>query len=128
MVNDRLITVGCGPDRDRWRCEVRIGDDPDATRHQVTVRDEDLIRLAPAGTSDLRGCGRGDHQALGIRRHNMSVALHDGFIASWARPGLEGLSGATGLRTGTGRHGNTVRARCHIPGQQSGSERADAIR
>lgn len=51
MVDDRLITVGCEQDRDRWRCEVRIGDDPDATRHQVTVRDEDLLRLAPAGTS-----------------------------------------------------------------------------
>jgi hypothetical protein len=51
MVDDRLITVGCEPDRDRWHCEVRVGDDPDATRHQVTVRDEDLLRLAPAGTS-----------------------------------------------------------------------------
>jgi len=51
IVDDRLITVGCEPDRDRWRCEVRIGDGPDATRHQVAVRDEDLLRLAPAGTS-----------------------------------------------------------------------------
>jgi hypothetical protein len=51
MVDDRLIRVGCERDRDRWRCEVRVGDDPDATRHQVTVRDEDLLRLAPAGTS-----------------------------------------------------------------------------
>lgn len=51
MVDDRLITVGCEPDRDRWRCEVWIGDDPDATRHQVTVRDEDLLRLARVGTS-----------------------------------------------------------------------------
>lgn len=51
MADDRLITVGCEPDCDRWRCEVRIGDDPDATRHQVTVRNEDLVRLAPAETS-----------------------------------------------------------------------------
>ena len=51
MVDDRLITVGCEADRDRWRCEVRIGDDPDATRHLVTVQDEDLLRLVPAGTS-----------------------------------------------------------------------------
>ena len=46
-----MITVGCRADRGRWRCEVRIGDDPDATRHQVAVSDEDLVRLAPAGTS-----------------------------------------------------------------------------
>jgi hypothetical protein len=51
MVDDRLIRVGCERDRDRWRCEVRIGDGPGATRHQVTVRDKDLLRLAPAGTS-----------------------------------------------------------------------------
>ena len=46
-----MITVSCESDRDRWRCEVRIGDDPDATRHQVAVSDEDLVKLAPAGTS-----------------------------------------------------------------------------
>jgi hypothetical protein len=46
-----MITVSCEADRDGWRCEVRIGDDPDATRHQVAVSDEDLVRLAPAGTS-----------------------------------------------------------------------------
>ena len=46
-----MITVGCRADRDGWRCEVRIGDDPEATRHQVTVSDEDLVRLAPAGTN-----------------------------------------------------------------------------
>ena len=46
-----VITVSCTSDRDRWRCEVRIGDDSDATRHQVTVSDEDLVKLAPAGTS-----------------------------------------------------------------------------
>jgi hypothetical protein len=46
-----VITVSCTSDRDRWRCEVRIGDDSYATRHQVTVSDEDLVKLAPAGTS-----------------------------------------------------------------------------
>lgn len=46
-----MITVGCKADRDGWHCEVRVGDDPEATRHQVAVTDEDLARLAPAGTS-----------------------------------------------------------------------------
>jgi len=46
-----MITVACSADRDGWLCEVRIGDDPEATRHQVTVSDEDLARLAPGGTS-----------------------------------------------------------------------------
>jgi len=46
-----MITVGCQADRDGWRCEVRIGDDPAATWHQVVVAGKDLIQLAPAGTS-----------------------------------------------------------------------------
>lgn len=46
-----LIIVSCEPDGDDWRCSVTIGDDPAATRHQVAVSDEDLVRLAPAGTS-----------------------------------------------------------------------------
>jgi len=46
-----MITVSCESDRDRWRCEVRIGDDADATRHQVAVSDEDVVKLAPTGTS-----------------------------------------------------------------------------
>jgi len=45
-----MITVRCQADRDGWHCEVRVGDDPAATRHQVVVADEDLVRLAPAGT------------------------------------------------------------------------------
>lgn len=46
-----LMTVSCEPDGDDWRCTVTIGDDPAATRHQVAVSGEDLVRLAPAGTS-----------------------------------------------------------------------------
>jgi hypothetical protein len=46
-----LIIVSCEPDGDDWRCTVTVGDDPAATRHQVAVSDEDLVRLAPAGTS-----------------------------------------------------------------------------
>ena len=46
-----MISVSCRPDGNDWHCEVRIGDDPDATRHQVAVSVEDLVRLAPAGTS-----------------------------------------------------------------------------
>jgi hypothetical protein len=46
-----MITVGCQADRNGWHCEVQIGDDSAATRHQVVVSDEDLVRLAPAGIS-----------------------------------------------------------------------------
>jgi hypothetical protein len=46
-----LIIVSCEPDGDDWRCTVTIGGDPAATRHQVAVSDEDLVRLAPTGTS-----------------------------------------------------------------------------
>jgi hypothetical protein len=46
-----MITVGCQADRNGWHCEVQIGDDSAATRHRVAVSEEDLVRLAPAGTS-----------------------------------------------------------------------------
>ena len=42
-----MITVSCEPDGDDWRCSVTIGDDSRATRHQVTVRAENLRRIAP---------------------------------------------------------------------------------
>ena len=74
MLDDRLITVSCEPDRDRWRCEVRIGDDPDATRHQVTVRDEDLLRLAPAGTSVERVVEASFVFLLERERHRIDVS------------------------------------------------------
>lgn len=44
----RPIDVQCQPDgAGGWRCEVAVGDDPAATRHDVSVEPETLARLAP---------------------------------------------------------------------------------
>jgi hypothetical protein len=49
-VAETEISVGCLPEADGWRCDVRIGDDPAATEHEVRVDREALTHLAPQGT------------------------------------------------------------------------------
>ncbi|MGH2429603.1 MAG: hypothetical protein ACRDGV_12140 [Candidatus Limnocylindria bacterium] len=51
MTNEAL-TVSCEPHADGWRCVVRIGDDADATEHDVLVDRETLGFLAPGAEPD----------------------------------------------------------------------------
>jgi hypothetical protein len=44
------IAVRCTTTGDSFRCQVSVGDDPAATRHEVTVTARDLERLAPGAT------------------------------------------------------------------------------
>ncbi len=39
--------VDCRDARRGWSCSVTVGDDPDATTHEVTVTSEELARLRP---------------------------------------------------------------------------------
>lgn len=41
------VSVVCRLTPDGFACDVRVGTDPDATRHEVSVRQHDLARLAP---------------------------------------------------------------------------------
>lgn len=41
------IEVTCAPAPDGWRCQVTVGDDPAATRHEVAVSASTFERLAP---------------------------------------------------------------------------------
>ena len=41
------VSVLCRPTADGFACEVVVGRDPGATRHSVTVSQEELARLAP---------------------------------------------------------------------------------
>lgn len=45
--NRGSIRVDCASTAAGWACDVVVGDDPGATRHEVTVRREDRDRLAP---------------------------------------------------------------------------------
>jgi hypothetical protein len=46
--------VACEPRADGWSCVVTVGDDPNATRHEVTVDAATLADLAPhAGVEEL---------------------------------------------------------------------------
>ena len=45
------LVVDCAPTDGGWSCTVRVGDDPAATEHAVTVEREALTGLAPAGTT-----------------------------------------------------------------------------
>lgn len=40
-------TVSCDPTESGWRCQVVVGDDPGATRHEVIVDRPTLDDLAP---------------------------------------------------------------------------------
>lgn len=41
------VSVECQRTADGWRCAVTVGDDAAATRHEVSLTDEVLRRLAP---------------------------------------------------------------------------------
>lgn len=43
----RPVNVVCRLTPDGFTCDVRVGIDTDATRHEVSVSQEDLARLAP---------------------------------------------------------------------------------
>ena len=45
------LAVDCQRTADGWRCAVTVGDDPAATRHEVSVAGGVLQRLAP-GAAD----------------------------------------------------------------------------
>jgi hypothetical protein len=47
----RPLAVTCRPVDDGWSCEVTVGDDAGATRHEVAVNASDLDRLAPAASN-----------------------------------------------------------------------------
>jgi hypothetical protein len=50
MADPVRITVACQAEDAGWLCRVRVGDDPAATSHEVTVVSDDLARLgATAG-------------------------------------------------------------------------------
>jgi hypothetical protein len=46
-VSDRGVAVACQPSGEGWECQVTVGDDPSATKHQVTVTRAELADLAP---------------------------------------------------------------------------------
>ena len=48
------ITVECRRADDGWRCDVRTGDDVDATQHAVTVMAATLANLAPEDGDPVR--------------------------------------------------------------------------
>lgn len=41
------IDVRCDSSAGGWRCRVKVGDDPAATRHEVAITREDFTQLAP---------------------------------------------------------------------------------
>ena len=43
------VRVACDATEGGWHCRVTVGDDPTATRHEVTVRADDLAHLGPPG-------------------------------------------------------------------------------
>ena len=45
-------TISCEPTESGWRCQVVVGDDPGATRHEVTVDRETLADLAPGASPE----------------------------------------------------------------------------
>lgn len=51
-VTDQPISVSCEPVNDGWRCTVLVGDDPEATKHDVLVDRETLSRLTDGAEPD----------------------------------------------------------------------------
>jgi hypothetical protein len=43
------VHVACDPTEGGWHCRVTVGDDPNATHHEVTVAADDLGHLGPPG-------------------------------------------------------------------------------
>ena len=46
-MTDQPLTVRCDPTADGWQCSVTVGDDPDATTHDVSVDRATLDDMAP---------------------------------------------------------------------------------
>jgi hypothetical protein len=51
-MSEATITVACRPGGDDWRCTVTVGEDSGATRHEVSVRADDVQRLGSGPTAD----------------------------------------------------------------------------
>lgn len=50
-IEEPPLTVACIAEPDGWRCDVRVGEDADATDH-ILILDHDALReLAPGGAS-----------------------------------------------------------------------------
>jgi hypothetical protein len=49
---EATITVQCRPEGDDWRCTVTVGEDSGETRHEVSVRADDVRRLGSGATVD----------------------------------------------------------------------------
>lgn len=47
------LEVVCEPHGDGFRCQVTVGDDAGATRHEVRVSQGDLLRFAPGSTDPV---------------------------------------------------------------------------
>lgn len=45
------VSVTCLHGADGWRCEVKVGDDPGATQHEVLVDSDALAHFAPPGAT-----------------------------------------------------------------------------
>jgi hypothetical protein len=54
MNMNKEVTVSCAPVAAGFSCEVRVGDDPGATTHVVTVDTDVLARLTPGATDPER--------------------------------------------------------------------------
>lgn len=54
MSGSMPLTVSCVRTDPGWRCDVRVGDDPSATAHVVTVSEAELERYAPGSTDPER--------------------------------------------------------------------------
>lgn len=50
VMRSRAIHVRCEARDEGWHCEVRVGDHPGATEHEVTVTSSDVAGIAPPGT------------------------------------------------------------------------------
>lgn len=49
-MSEAAIRVVCRPDGDDWLCMVTVGGDSGATRHEVSVRADDVKRLGSGAT------------------------------------------------------------------------------
>jgi hypothetical protein len=51
-MSEATIAVDCRPEGENWRCTVSVGDDPGVTRHEVSVRADDVKGLGSGATVD----------------------------------------------------------------------------
>jgi hypothetical protein len=45
------VYVACDPTEGGWHCRITVGDDPEATSHEVIVAADDLVHLGPPGVT-----------------------------------------------------------------------------